>query len=60
MKLATLGDSVSVYGQGRIVDDDRIRYSLNFSELWQKESGEWRVLSPHFSKVTTPPDQQRN
>lgn len=60
LKLVPLGDIVSVYGQGRIVDDDRTRYSLNFSELWQKENGEWRVLSLHFSKATTPPDRQRN
>ncbi|MGR4069727.1 nuclear transport factor 2 family protein [Halomonas sp. LR3S48] len=54
LKLVPLGDVVSIHGQGRVVDDVRIRPSLYFSELWQKVSGEWRVLSLHFSLAAAP------
>lgn len=54
LKLMPLGGAVSIYGQGRIVDDVRGRPSLYFSELWQKENGEWRVLSLHYTHAATP------
>ncbi|MGR2738104.1 nuclear transport factor 2 family protein [Billgrantia sp. Q4P2] len=54
LRLVPLGDAVSIHGQGRIVDDAGIRPSLYFSELWQKENGEWRVLSLHFTHAATP------
>ncbi|WP_111413038.1 nuclear transport factor 2 family protein [Billgrantia lactosivorans] len=60
LKLVPLGEAVSVYGHGRIVDGDRARFSLNFSELWQQEDGEWRVRSLHFTRTATPADWQRN
>jgi hypothetical protein len=49
VELVPLGDLVSIYGQGRIVGDERARPGLYFSELWQKLDGQWRVLSLHFT-----------
>ncbi|MDX5377804.1 MAG: nuclear transport factor 2 family protein [Halomonas sp.] len=56
LELMPLGDVVSIYGEGRIVEDDRVRYRLNFSELWQRKNGEWRVRSLHFTKSASPAD----
>ncbi|MFQ3786417.1 nuclear transport factor 2 family protein [Halomonas sp. A29] len=56
LKLVPFGDAVSIHGQGRIVDDARLRPGLYFSELWQKEDGEWRVMSLHLTHATTPSD----
>ncbi|QTP53792.1 nuclear transport factor 2 family protein [Billgrantia sulfidoxydans] len=60
LKLVPLGEAVVVYGQVRILDEGRVRYHLNFSELWQKENGEWRVRSLHFTPAATSADGQRN
>nr|WP_267957773.1 nuclear transport factor 2 family protein [Halomonas zhangzhouensis] len=54
LKVLALGNVVSIYGQGRIVGDERSRPWLHFSELWHKEDGEWRVLTLHFTMASSP------
>ncbi len=52
VKLVPYGDLVSIYGQGRIVGDERARPGLYFSELWQKLDRQWRVVSLHFTTTS--------
>lgn len=52
VNLVHYGDLVSIHGQGRIVDDQRVRPVLYFSELWQKLDRQWRVVSLHFTAAS--------